>query len=475
MRPPKVTKKLAVSNLKTRFKVVSFWLLIMGVGYLLYFCVNMFPVIAGYGAKNLCSCVYIQGRSEEDVISQEFNQFLGKFGTFSVNPADSSATGSVWFFTEKKAIYRKGLGCTLIVGTTEDELRGQNFYAWIKNRLIDNDTIVWPDGNKIAEGVPLGIDKGAINKIVSDFFVEKNPSTPYKTRGVVVVYDGMLVSEQYGDGYTSSTPQMAWSMTKGVSNALIGILVNEGRLKIDDPVSIDAWKYDDRKNITINDLLHASSGLDWSEHYSRPSDATEMLFQTKDVGLFAISKKSASKPNEKFYYSSGTTNILSWIIRQEVGENFYHRFPYQRLFNKIGMNSAILEADPTGTYILSSYSYATPRDWARFGLLYANDGVWNGVRLLPEGWVKYTATPGPAAKQREYGAQWRLNVGEKNKPETKRFPSVPDDALFLRGVEGQLLFVIPSKKLVVVRMGLSLHGDPDMDKFISDIIGALPK
>lgn len=474
MAPPKVNKKIAVSNFKTRITVVGTWILILAGVYILYFAFNMFPVIAGYGAKNLCSCVYIQGRSEEDVINQEFNQFLGKLGTFTVNREDFSATGKVWFFSKKKAIYREGLGCTLVTGVDEEELNGQKFIGKT-TAPFNQDTVAWPNGNIINDPLPPGLKKEELDKVLTDFFVEKNPEEPFKTRAVVVVYDGELVAEKYSEGFDVSTPQMGWSMAKGVSNALVGILVNEGKLKIMDPAPIEAWKDDDRKKITVNDLLHASSGLEWSEAYSRPSDATEMLFRVKDAAGFAITKKKNKEPNEEFYYSSGTTNILSWIVRSKVAEERYHRFPYQKLFNKIGMHSALIEPDPSGTYVLSSFGYATPRDWARFGLLYMNDGVWNGERILPEGWVKYTATPGPAATQGEYGAQWRLNVGAKDNPASKRFPTVPADAMFIRGVEGQLLFVIPSQKLIVVRMGLSLHGDPDMDKFVSDIIKTLPK
>lgn len=473
MRPPKVTKKLAVSNLKTRFRVVLFWLLIMGVGYLLYFCVNMFPVIAGYGAKNLCSCVYIQGRSEQEVIRQELGTLLGKVGSFSVNRADSSAIGKVLFFTSRKAIYRKGLGCTLVKGLEEEELRRQPFVGKI-DVPFNQDTVAWPDGNLLSTTFPTGLNKAKLDEIIAAEFVEANPDNPINTRALLVVYQGQLVEEKYGGGFTYATPQMGWSMNKSITNALVGILVKQGRLKVDEPAPVADWSFDDRKKIKLNDLLHASSGLDWSEIYSRPSDATEMLFNSQDAAQFALAKKAAHKSDEKFYYSSGTTNILMWIIRQQTGET-YHQFPYQKLFNKIGMHSAILEPDPIGTFVGSSFGYATGRDWARFGLLYLNDGIWNGERILPEGWVKYTATPAPAAPQGEYGAQWWLNAGEKNNPTNRKFPDVPPDAFLADGFEGQYVFVVPSKNLVVVRLGLSQSGGPDMNRLISDIIETLPK
>ncbi len=474
MKPPKVTKKIAVSNFKTRVTVVFTWILILTSVYVIYFMVNMFPVIAGYGAKNLCSCVYIQGRSEADVIQQELGTIMGKVGTFEVNREDSSATGKVWFFISKKAIFRKGLGCTLVNGLEEDELRAQNFVG--KTDLaINQDTIAWPDGNMISTSMPTGVDQITLQKIVVDAFVDSNPKTATNTRAVVVLYDGFIVAEKYANGYNASTPLMGWSMTKSITNALMGIVVGEGRMTLDDAALLDVWKNDDRIKIKLTDLMHASSGLDWGEIYSRPSDATEMLFRSKDAGRFAFLKKRAHAPNEKFYYSSGSTNILSWIIRERLGDARYHRLPYEKLFNKIGMNSAVIEPDAAGTFVGSSFSYATARDWARFGLLYLNDGVWNGERILPEGWVKYTSTPAPAAPIGEYGAQWWLNAGAKENPSNRKYPDVPPDSFQAEGFEGQFVFVIPSKKLVVVRLGLSQKAEPDMNKFVKEIIGAMPK
>lgn len=465
---------MAVSNLMMRIKVVLFWILILVLGYIIYFCAGMFPVIAGYGAKNLCSCVYLQGRSEQDVIQHELGTVLGKIGSFSINLEDSSATGKVLFFSRKKAIYRKGLGCTLVNGVKETELRAQPFIGKSKT-FFNQDTIAWPTGNVLPDSFPVNVNKEKLDQIVDQQFEEVNPEAPINTRAILVVYNGSLIAEKYAEGFTDKTPQMGWSMTKSITNALIGILVKEGKLKLDDPVSVEDWKYDGRKDIRLTDLLHASSGLDWTEIYNRPSDATEMLFDSKDAAHFAMAKKLDRKPNEKFKYSSGTTNILMWIIRTQTGEDFYHRFPYLRLFNKIGMNGAIIEPDPAGTFVGSSFSYATARDWARFGMLYLNDGVWNGERILPEGWVKYTTTPTPPAERGEYGAQWWLNVGPKGNPSERNFPDLPTDTFYADGFEGQYVFVVPSKNLVVVRLGLSQSGSPNMNKLVADIINTLPE
>ena len=473
MKPPKVTKKLAVSNFATRIKVVLLWLLVMAALFVIYFATNMFPVIAGYGAKSLCSCVYLQGRSEADVINNELGTILGKVGSFSIDRTDSSVYGSVWFFTKKKAIYRRGLGCTLVNGLGEEEIRAQQFIGK-RNAKINQDTIAWPDGNLILDSLPRGIDKAALDNLIADQFVEKNPLTPINTRAIVLLYDGRLISEKYANGFDASTMQMGWSMTKSITNAMIGILVKQGSLDVNAPAPIPDWEHDRKEKITLNDLLHMSSGLDWSEVYNRPSDATDMLFREQDAGRFAFSVKATDEPNEKFHYSSGTTNILQWIIRQKVGDEQYHRFPYNKLFNKIGMQSALLEPDPSGTYVGSSFSYATARDWARFGLLYLNDGIWNGERILPEGWVKYTTTPAPPAPIGEYGAQWWLNAGKKDNPAQRSYSDLPTDTFIADGFEGQNVFVIPSKKLVLVRLGLSQKALPDMNKFVADVIKLMP-
>lgn len=446
----------------------------MVVAYGIYYAWNMFPVVAGYGAKILCTCVYVQGRNEQDVINAEFNTLLGKVGSASVNREDSSATGSVLFFSSKKAIYRKGLGCTLVNGLDEEELRAQKFIG--KETLaINQDTIAWPDGNVTSDSLDPGINKVALDKVVGDSFVDQDPKLAINTRALLVVYNGNIIAEKYAEGFSATTPQMGWSMTKSITNALIGILVKKGKLNVDEAAPIAEWADDDRKNIKLNDLLRASSGLEWSEKYDRPSDATEMLFRKGDAGAYALSLKAKKKPNELFYYSSGTTNILSKIIRDKVGDDAYHKFPYQQLFNKISMTSAIIEPDAYGTFVGSSFSYATARDWARFGLLYLNDGVWNGEHILPDGWVKYTTTPAPAAKRGEYGAQFWLNAGAKDNPANRSYPSLPTDTFLADGYEGQYVIIVPSKKLVVVRLGLSQKALPNMDKLVAQIIDALPK
>ena len=220
--------------------------------------------------------------------------------------------------------------------------------------------------------------------------------------------------------------------------------------------------------------MQASSGLEWKEVYAGPSPATNMLFRKKDAGLFAAGFELEKDPGTEFYYSSGTTNIISRIVRETIGDEYYYRFPYEELFYKIGMVNTTLEPDAGGTFVGSSFSFATARDWARFGLLYLNNGFWNGERILPEGWVQYTVTPAPAAQKGEYGAQFWLNAVAKHNPADRYFPDVPTDLYWADGYEGQNVFILPSKGLVVVKLSLSTGDYIDDNKFLAGIIDALP-
>ena len=188
---------------------------------------------------------------------------------------------------------------------------------------------------------------------------------------------------------------------------------------------------------------------------------------------YAASKKSESKPGEVFEYSSGTTNLLQKIIRQTVGDSAYCRLPYDKLFYKLGMYHTLLEPDGSGTFVGSSYGYASARDWARFGLLYLNDGVIYGERILPEGWVKYSSTPTTSAPLGQYGAQWWLNAGAKDNPADSYHPGLPNDEYGAEGFEGQYVMIIPSRDIVIVRLGTSHHGF-EIDGFVKNILAALP-
>ena len=211
--------------------------------------------------------------------------------------------------------------------------------------------------------------------------------------------------------------------------------------------------------------MHMSSGLKWNEDYGDVSDVTNMLYRSADCYKIAVNAPYQKKPGSEWKYSSGTSNILSGIMRNMIGnDKVYHEFPYVELFNKIGISSMIIESDAAGNFVGSSYTYATARDWARFGLLYYHDGIWKGDTILPKGWVNYTKTAAPASKGL-YGAQFWLN-------QSKSMPDVPEDLFSCNGHRGQRVYIIPSRNLVVVRLGFSEEGFNHND-FLKGILSAI--
>lgn len=434
------------------------------------------PVGSAYAAKRLCSCVFISKRTPDSVLQEELGRY-GYVGT-SLDHERKTVTGSILGLAKRTAVYREGLGCTLAVGAGEIELRQQTM-GYDPTRP-DTKNLPWPTGD-LAENRPLPpfVDRERISRAVEQAFTEPDPEKPRRTRAIVVLYDGRIVAERYAPGFTKDTPQLGWSMTKSVINTLTGILVGQGKLSLHDPAPVPEWRAagDPRGAITLDQLLRMSSGLTFEEDYADPlSDAVQMLFSKPDAGAYAAAMSLQVAPDTRWQYSSGTTNIVSRILRQVVesmGEDPLS-FPRKALFDRIGMTSAVMEPDPSGTFVGSSFMYATARDWARFGLLCANDGVWNGVRILPEGWMRYSTTPTPGAPRREYGAHFWLNAGNAQNPEDRWMPKAPADMYSAAGFEGQYVSIVPSQKLVIVRLGLS---DPkenwDHGQFIAQIVDAV--
>lgn len=435
-----------------------------------YYVYTALPIISGYGAKNLCSCVFVSGRDAEDVIREDISSGLLSLGKYRVNMEAQTATGSVWGLAKVKAVYRENRGCTILNGITETELFNQPFEALLP--LPERpDTLPWPMGDKMPDTVPAAINRNQIQEVVERSFHDSAYVYPSGTRGVVVIYDTVLIAEHYKRGFTSETPQLGWSMTKSVVNAMIGRMIHEGLITdVHNPPGFSLWEEEDdpRSGISINDLLRMSSGLAWSEVYSGPSDATHMLFKSYSAGEFAYAKPLESEPGQQWSYSSGTTNILSMMIHNKENDPASD-VARKYIFNDLGMKSAIIEPDPSGTIVGSSFMWATPRDWARFGILFLKDGQYRGRRILPEGWVDYSSKLTEASSGK-YGAHFW-----KNEPDPisgkKTLPDVPDDTYWAGGFQGQRVFIIPSENIVVVRLGLDPKENFDFNRFLSDIIG----
>jgi CubicO group peptidase (beta-lactamase class C family) len=386
----------------------------------------------------------------------------------TINENGKFAAASVYGLKERKAIYREGLGATLI----NDDFDVTKPYLVPKRTKLTND-LPFPYGNKEPKaGRPNGIDNifnnidyAQLEKIVTNSF-DKKGIKDKRTRSVLVIYKDKIIAEKYDTGFNKDSKILGWSMTKSITSAMFGLLEKQGKINIFKPAPIVEWANDERKNITAHNLLQMNSGLEWEENYNKISDVTKMLFQAEDMTRSQIDKPLIGKPNNTWNYSSGTTNLLSGILRKQFKTHQeYLDFWYSALIDKIGMNSMIIETDMAVNFVGSSYGWATTRDWAKFGLLYLHKGNWNGEQILSESWVNYTATPTNTSNG-SYGAQFWLNRGGK-------FPKVPKDMFYCSGYQGQMVAIFPSHDLVIVRMGLS--SDFDFDNFLSGIVGSIAR
>lgn len=436
-------------------------LLAAGIAYVLV----RLPVIAGYAAKHMCSDVFVSGRRPADIKREDLGFFPLFFAGSEVDYEERTVRSTVLGMASRKAVFREGLGVTLVTNTTEEALREQaSAFKPPSVKPERPEAIPWPMGDLLPGTIPEGVNKEKLDGAIDRAFADPK----LRTRAVVVLYRGQLIGEAYAPGFDASTPQLGWSLTKSVTATLVGILVRQGRLKLDQPVGFSMWQGDARRQITLDDLMRMSSGLAWNEAYGNLTDVVRMLYLVPDMASFAIRKPLEADPGSSWVYASGSTNLLSYIIRREMSSlEEYWAFPRRALFNRIGMRSAVIEPDVSGTFVGSSFGYATPRDWARFGLLYLNDGVWQGERLLPEGWVSYTREQAPASAG-EYGAQFWLN-------RDKALPDVPEDTYACQGFQEQRIFIIPSRDLVIVRMGLTEAGAFDFNRFLVDIMTAIPE
>ncbi len=439
-------------------------LIFLVAGY--FYMLPIFNVATGYTAKVLCSNHYLTGQSIETATAELPDNPLIPHLHIDLDDEAQKLTVALWGWAAKqKAIYRPGLGCTLLAGNGPFETRT---YTPPPPPALDA-SVLWPVGEATNATSHL-----ALEEVLDEAFSEPHPENPRRTRAVVVVKDGEILAERYAAGYGPTTPFLGWSMTKSVTHALLGLLVREGKLDISAPAPVPEWASPDdpRHAITTDQLIRMSSGLESSEDYGDlRADVVQMLYNSSDMAAYAASKPLIAEPDSKWSYSSGTANILARIIRDLVGGDIatYWDFPRTNLFYPIGMKSAVLEPDASGTFVGSSYMYATARDWARFGQLYLQDGVWQGQRILPEGWVDYARTPTPAS-QGQYGALWWLNRGAGD---SKEWEGVPEDAYAAEGHDGQYVVVIPSRGMVIVRLGVSRHGAWDEAAFLRAVLAAV--
>jgi CubicO group peptidase (beta-lactamase class C family) len=328
----------------------------------------------------------------------------------------------------------------------------------------------------------------ALGAALDRAFAETAGGPQRYTKAVVILHDGHIVAERYAPGVGVDTPLLGWSMTKSVTNALIGILARQHKLSVDAPAPVAAWADpgDPRRAITIDELLRMTSGLaigqsltsSWTSAFD---PAAQMNFDMADEAGFAETAKLDAAPGTTWNYTNGNTALLSRIIRDATGDGATpaaatYRFVHRELFDKLGMTGAILEFDGAGTPNGWGAMWAPARDWARLGLLYLNDGVAGGERILPEGWVEYSARPTRQDGFYGYGAGFWTNRGTATAARWRVAAGMPPDSFMARGTQGQYIVIAPSAKLVVVRLGFAATPLGDIaavERLVGDAVAAL--
>jgi len=446
---------------KRNFKIFAAIVVVVVLGFWLRYAWSLMQLGAAYKAKILCSGVFVSHREAHSILNTDLaadDLSILRHIEAEIDTESKQVTADFLGIIERSAVYRPGLGCYLTYKMGGD-LSGAGAITARKDTL----------------GMLEKHDQ-RFDTVLDWAFSEPDPAHLRRTRAVVIIHKGQIVAERYAQGFSKDTPLLGWSMTKGIVNALVGLMVKEGRLSLQGQLPVPEWlKPDDpRRKITLSQLLQMSSGLHFVEDYGSPvKDVTRMLFEIPDMGAYAASMALEAKPGSKWSYSSGTTNIISRIIRNVLGDSDYFSFPRRALFEPLGMESAVLEPDASGTFVGSSFMYATARDWAKFGLLYLYDGVWAGKRIFPEGWVKYTTSPALSSPNLEYGAHFWLKLPDEYRG-LKDKNILPGDAFHAVGYEGQFISIIPSSNLVVVRLGLTRFSSAwPHDTFISKVLEAV--
>ena len=437
---------------------------------------------AGY-AKVMCSAVFLTGLAP-DFAAENVGFFTApyaeraKLGKPVIDRANKTVHIALPDAVTRTAKYLGSQGCvTLPVGESAVNFKPVE----VKSRLPDASTQLWPMGDMLRQDpLPTEIDAEKLKAAVNAAF---QPAEGL-TAAFVVTWKGRLIAERYGEGLTAQTPLEGWSMGKSVTAALVGILVKDGVYNLDQPAPIPEWQTpgDPRAKIRIADLLHMSSGLRIKAPQDPDYDATgpypdHIYLYTGGIDSFhyAATRPLQWPPNTVGRYHNTDPVLISYLIRLGVEKrgDEYLSFPQRALFDKLGVRTMVIETDPFGNFLGQGYEVGSGRDWARLGNLFLQDGVWNGERILPEGYTKFVNTLAPAwaADNRPiYGAFFWINGDE-------RYP-VPRDAYYMAGAGGQTTLMIPSHDLVVVRLGHyrgESAGAAGFSKALALLIEAVPK
>ena len=420
-------------------------------------------IITGYSAKSVASGMFIGNRTQKSLEKRDNNFSPINLASNVVDIEGKKVESTLYGLSMHTAIYREGLGAVVV---TSDYNENETFVSPHRNLTKINAPYPYGDLPQ-KDTVFTNVDYSKLNEVVLAQ-INNDTARIQGTSSLLVIYKNQIIAEEYAEGFDKTSKLLGWSMTKSITGTMYGIMQKKGMIDVTKPVDIDYWQKDDRKNITYNNLLQMNSGLEWEEDYGKICDVTEMLYLDRDMSVKQSKKDLIGKPNETWYYSSGTTNLLSGMLmkRQFETQQEYLDFWYKELIDKMGMHSMLIETDLSGNFVGSSYSWANTRDWAKLGLLYMNKGNWNGEQIIDSSWVEYATTPTNTSKG-QYGAQIWLNKEGLN------YPDVPKDLFYFGGYQGQKVYMIPSKDLVVVRMGIDNSVKTDFNKLLKDIIATI--
>lgn len=426
-------------------------LLGMGFYFILY---PKLAIVSGYNAKILCSCQFVSGLSQERVEREDLGFSLLWLASNEVDTIKKTVRSNVWGFQPQKAVYREGLGCTLVQPGTKATLKSGS--AALKAKQYTPD--IFPDRNV------KGSEK--MEAAIAAAFDSDSAKPVLRTRAVVVIKNGKILGEKYAQGIDRNTPLLGWSMTKSITSALTGILAKRGVWQPEDPLPVSIWQDDQRNKISLKNALQQTIGLKWEEDYSSVSTATKMLYESANMGMYAASFPQVYPPGTHWEYSSGTTNIIANVMAQTfTSMDDYLNFPQNALFGPIGAQNFTIETDASNHFVGSSYGYAPARSWAKVGMLYLNRGNWFGNQILDSSWVAESIVPATDSEG-GYGYQFWLNAGG-------HYKNYSPDAYWMNGFQGQQVAIHPHENMVIVRLGVTYdQKDFDFDGWTRTVIEA---
>ncbi|WFU40987.1 serine hydrolase [Bradyrhizobium sp. CB82] len=433
-------------------------------------------VATGFIAEVLCSETFVSGLDPRRTFTETTDAMPGSSlitwaMDYQVNRTRKDVTVTLFGLGRSHAVYREGLGCTLEHGEG---------IADVAVPADDRQPALLPE---IAGPSTVAPQSAQLAAALDRAFAEPEQPPYRRTRAVIVMKEGRIIAEHYADGVGPQTPLLGFSMTKSVISALVGVLVRQGKLTLDAPAPVAAWQDPDdpRHAITVDQLLRHTAGLALASSLqaslgSAFEPVNRMKFAEHDMAAYAERTPLETAPGAVWNYHDGNSIILAHIIRNAVGGNPSDvlRLAHRELFAPLGMRHVTLQLDGAGTVEGSSEMLASARDWARFGQLYLNDGMAGGRRILPEGWVGYSASATPNAWV-GIGAGFWTNQGDSFGANFRIDHGWPRDAFFAKGTIGQYAIVIPSERLVIVRLGRSPNWPPEVDgvfDLVRDVVAA---